>query len=277
MKNWLALVVAVILGLIAVYGVRQYIGGKEKKLEQTYKTVRVVTAGERLKAGVPVKPEMLGFSDLPEAAVTDDHVLLRDGDRLVGQTIIRTVERGEPLMMSYFRQPVERLENRLHADERAVSLKVDAISGVAGNLTPGSHVDIIGTFPIGGAVGKGATTGGITASHTVPLLSNVAIIAIDSRTREEDYTALSTGVARTRQYSSVTVAATPQEANLLIYAQQYGQLTLTLRPPADSRVPDVKPEINDKNLLEVAAEVQKAREQNMKQRGAIEVMPVSRP
>ena len=50
--------------------------------------------------------------------------------------------------MSYFRQPVEKLDKQLHRGERAITLRVDAITGVAYNITPGSHVDIIGTFPL---------------------------------------------------------------------------------------------------------------------------------
>ena len=77
---------------------------------------------------------------------------------------------------------------------------------------------------------------GAAASRTMLLFQNVTIIAVDNRTRDEDY-ASSAGGMRSRTYSSVTVAATPQEANVLVFAQQYGTLTLALRPPADSLPP----------------------------------------
>ena len=51
MKNKLALVVAVVLGLIAVYGIARWQQGEKAKYEQKFKTVRVAAAGKRIPAG----------------------------------------------------------------------------------------------------------------------------------------------------------------------------------------------------------------------------------
>jgi len=263
-KNKLALFVAVILGLIAVYGVHQYLARERKQYEQEFRSVRVVAAAERIKAGTVVRPKMLAGRTISEAGVVADHILLREQDRLIGQTINRNVERGEPLLSSYFRRPVERLQNKLEHGERALTLRVDLVSGVAGNIVPGSHVDILGTFPVSGKQGRSAA-GGPAESLTVVTLTNVKVLAVDNRTREMQY--ITTGGARRRTaYGSVTVAVTPEEASILVYAQQYGNLTLTLRSPADNRPGPVPPEVNDKNLLQRASQAQRAREERMKQR-----------
>jgi pilus assembly protein CpaB len=99
------------------------------------------------------------------------------------------------------------------------------------------------------------------------LLPNVKIIAVDSRVRDEEYTAV-TGT-RSRNYSSVTIAVTPSEATALIYAQQLGTLTMALRPPADTATGGLQ-EVNEKNLFDVVNRIQADREKRLRERGPIE-------
>ncbi len=200
MKNKLALVVAVVLGLIAVYGIARWQQGEKAKYEQKFKTVRVAAAGKRIPAGTVLDRTcllseeskdgkvLLGI-EKPETAVTGENIMVGDEDRLIGLTINRTVERGDDLLVSYFRQPVEKLDTQLHLGERAITLRVDAISGVASNITPGSHVDIIGTFPLAQQAGAAAPmrAAGAAASRTLLLFQDVTVIAVDNRTRDEDY------------------------------------------------------------------------------------------
>ncbi len=202
MKNKLALVVAVVLGLIAVYGIARWHQGEKQKYEQKFRTVRVAAAGKRIPAGTVMDRTcllseetkdgkvLLGI-EKPETAVTGENIMVGDEDRLIGLTINRTVERGDDLLVSYFRQPVEKLDTQLHLGERAITLRVDAITGVAANLTPGSHVDIIGTFPLAQQPGAAAPmkAAGAAASRTLLLFQNVTIIAVDNRTRDEDFVA----------------------------------------------------------------------------------------
>ena len=286
MKNKLALVVAVVLGLIAVYGVARWHQGEKEKYEQKFRTVRVAAAGKRIPAGTVIDRTcllseetkdgkvLLGI-EKPETAVTGENIMVGDEDRLIGLTINHTVERGDDLLVSYFRQPVEKLDTQLHLGERAITLRVDAITGVASNLAPGSHVDIIGTFPLAQQAGAAAPmqAAGAAASRTLLLFQNVTIIAVDNRTRDEDY-APSAGGMRSRTYSSVTVAATPQEANVLVFAQQYGTLTLALRPPADSLPPSGQIEINESNVIKNAEDAEKARQERLKNSSPIQATPV---
>ena len=274
MKNKLALFVAVILGLIAVYGIHRFIASKEQKFQEEYQSVKVASAAARIKAGTVIQANMLAGDAsarvILEAALTGDHILHGQRNTLVGQTLNRNVERGTPLLASYFRKPIERLENRLGIGERAITLRVDSISGVAGNLVPGSHVDILGTFPVAGAQGgRAASATDPEGSQTLMLFANVTVLAVDNRTREVQYVA-AVGDLRRAAYSSVTVAATPEEANILVYAQEYGALTLSLRPPADvTMAPPAT--ITGKNLLPEAARAAKAREDRLKERAPMTV------
>ena len=284
MKNKLALVVAVVMALIAVYGISRWLQGEKTKYEQKFPTVRVAAAGKRIVAGAVMdrscllseeskEGKVLLGVEKPESAVAADNIMVSDEDRLIGRTVNHTVERGEDLLWSYFRQPVEKLDAELHLGERAITLRVDAITGIASNITPGSHVDIIGTFPLAPQGGTAPAKAGAASSRTLLLFQDVTIIAVDNRTRDEDY-ASSPGATRSRTYSSVTVAATPVEANVLVFAQQYGTLTLALRPPADSLPPSGQIEINESNVLQNAQDAERARQERLKNSSPIQATPM---
>ena len=60
---------------------------------------------------------------------------------------------------------------------------------------------------------------------------------------------------------------------LTVYAQQYGTLTLSLRPPADSK-PAIGPtEITDQNILQIAPRLQEERQKRLKDVTPIQVVP----
>lgn len=276
MTNKLALVVAVFLGLVAVWGVSKYLKTQKTQYETTYRSVKVVAAKERIKAGTAIRPDMLMTIEMPETAVSADHILLRNEAQLIDQTINRSVERRDPLLRSYFRRPVERLQDKLEPEQRALTLRVDAVTGVAGNIVPGSHVDILGTFGVKNVQRTGARQS-LSASpetETVMVLNNVRVLAVDTRTREVDYVTQG-GSQRRASYSTVTVAATPEEASVLVFAQDYGTLTLILRSPADTDAGSLPAEVTDLNLDERIRDALDARQERLKSRPLITVESAS--
>jgi pilus assembly protein CpaB len=106
-------------------------------------------------------------------------------------------------------------ESRLKEGMRAVTFAVDNNSGVAGFVTPESHVDIVAM------VGSGAET------KAQPILSDVEVIAVGQMYQKTP------GQATAVPASSVTVAVTPEDAQKLIKAVVAGKLYLTLRNDKD--------------------------------------------
>ena len=209
--------------------------------------------------------------EVTEDSITQDHVLHVDRFILAGKTINRDIERGEPLFKSYFRTPVVRLEKTINLGERAITLKVDNITGVAGNVVPGSHVDIWGTFDLALAPAGGRATGPSSQEGvTAPLLSNVTVLAVDNRTRAGEYS-LARGMRDT--YGSVTIAVTPEEAGMFIYAQSIGMLTLALRCPSDADTAAAPAEFSQKNLLERARAAERERMKRSEKKPAISIFP----
>src|ERR1700722_10639797 len=106
-------------------------------------------------------------------------------------------------------------ESRLKEGFRAVTFAVDNNSGVAGFVTPESHVDIIAM------VGSGAET------KASPILSDVEVIAVGTTYQKAP------GQSAAMPSSSVTVCISPEDATKLIKAISASKLYLTLRNDKD--------------------------------------------
>jgi pilus assembly protein CpaB len=105
---------------------------------------------------------------------------------------------------------------RLKQGMRAVTFGVDNNSGVAGFVSPESHVDILGM------VGTGPDT------KAAPILSDVEVIAVGQIYQK------SPGQTTSVPASSVTVAVSPEDARKLVKAILAGKLYLTLRNAKDN-------------------------------------------
>ena len=121
------------------------------------------------------------------------------------------------------------------------------MASVAGMVRPGNYVDIIATIPVPGLNPEGKQT---VQAATVPLFQNVLILAVGQRistvapSAEEGgrYTEGQQPTPQPQQQSSlITVALSPQEANLAAFVQEQGKLRLILRSPADSQLEAVQP------------------------------------
>jgi pilus assembly protein CpaB len=106
-------------------------------------------------------------------------------------------------------------ESRLKEGMRALTFAVDNNTGVAGFVTPESHVDIIAM------VGSGADT------KAKPILSDVEVIAVGQMYQKNP------GATTAVPASSVTVAVSPEDAEKLIKGIVAGKLYLTLRNDKD--------------------------------------------
>lgn len=106
-------------------------------------------------------------------------------------------------------------ESQLKPGMRAVTFAVDANTGVAGFVSPHSHVDVIGM------VGAGADT------KASAILSDVEVIAIGQVYQKQ------AGDTAPTQVSSITVAVSSEDSQKLIKAVAASKLYLALRNGTD--------------------------------------------
>jgi pilus assembly protein CpaB len=224
----LVLVFGLALSGGALFFASEYFNGiKASMVQQGPEMVRVLVAKQALEYGATISPGNLRWVEWPKAAVppgaytSAEELLGEKGDQK--RIVLRSIDPGEPILDSKITSFGEspRMSMNLGAGMRAVSISIDAISGVSGFIGAGDRVDILLTR---------TQQDQLTSSV---ILQDITVIAIDQSQNSETTSAR---VGRT-----VTVEVDTTQAQKLALAQQVGRLSLTLRGLGESTEGDLKP------------------------------------
>jgi pilus assembly protein CpaB len=212
----LVLVFGVALAGGALFFASEYFKGmKASMAQQGPETVRVLVAKQALSYGATIQSGHLVWVEWPKSAVPPgaftsvEELLGAKGDQR--RIVLRSIEPGEPVLEGKITKFGEspRMAMNLGAGMRAVSIKIDAVSGVAGFVAAGDRVDILLTR---------TQQDQLTSSV---ILQDITVIAVDQRSNSET---IGARIGRT-----VTVEVDTVQAQKLALAQQIGKLSLTLR------------------------------------------------
>jgi len=190
---------------------------------------KVLVARKALPVGTIIDAESLTFQPWPnemmQSAYYTEGQPEADMSKLLGTVVRYPITAGQPLTRGALVGPQDRgfLAAALGPGMRAVTVPVNASSGVAGFVFAGDRVDIVLTQEVGGGEGPP-----LKVSETV--VRNVRVLATDQRidSKGED------GKTEVRTFSNVTLEATPRIAEKIAVAQSVGQLSLSLRSIADN-------------------------------------------
>ena len=214
---------ALVLALAAVILARAYLASRDAPTAapEGMPLSTVVVANVPLDFGNRIGKEHLREVEWPTATVpagafnSIDEVVKPGEERVA----LRPIERGEPILQAKVSGFGGRatLSSVIDPDMRAMTIRVNDVSGVAGFLLPGERVDVLLT-----------RRGDVEETVTQIILQNVKVLAVDQ-------------IASDRQdkpvvVRAVTVEVTPVGAQKLTLAQSVGQLTLTLRHTANNAV-----------------------------------------
>ena len=254
MGTKIALVAAIVLGILAAVGVRMYLERTKTDIIGGEKRVTIAVARQTLNKAQELKDSDIRSVDVQATAVTDQHILYDQRKRYLNQPLNRKVTAGRPIMKNYllaadadFPDTSIRGENM-----RAMTLGTDQISGVAGLISPGNRVDIIGTFRVP-AAGTGGGAQASTKTETKVIARSVEILAVDNRTSNRvPVHAGRRGAQLDSGYSSVTVLVTPQEALVLTFAQNTGKISFAMRRSGDTAMTETRPALVDMQGLDQA-------------------------
>ena len=190
---------------------------------------KVLVARKALPVGTIVDAESLTYqpwpSEMMQAAYYTEGQPDSDMSKLLGTVVRYPITAGQPLTRGALVGPQDRgfLAAALGPGMRAVTVPVNASTGVAGFVFPGDRVDIVLTQEVTGGEGPP-----LKVSETV--VRNVRVLATDQRvdSKGED------GKTEVKTFSNVTLEATPRIAEKIAVAQGVGQLSLSLRSIADN-------------------------------------------
>ncbi len=218
-----ALLITVGTGLLA----RSWLNGQRVETaapapEQTRVSAYVLVAEIDVPAGTFLKKEHIRWQAWPDEILPETYIVRQDGEaeevadqEVLGAVVRRGISAGEPVARGRIIKSEDRgfLAAVLRPGFRAMAVRIDATSSIAGLVFPGDRVDVIMTHEIK----RGKTVR--RASETV--LSNVRILAIDQSVNDQG------GEARVGK--NATFELTPKQTEMLAIVSDLGKLSLALR------------------------------------------------
>ena len=228
-QTLIALGVAIILGLLAVFLANTYLAGRERQLAQSPQgMVRVAVASVPLNYGDDITVDKVKFvaypkASLPPGAYHTTATLLPEGKRRVA---LRPIQVNQPLLASDLSGEGQNasIAALLPDGMRATTVRINDVSGVAGFIKPNDTVDVLITRQALSGAGTGAEDRG---EVTDVLLQNVRVIAMGQ--------SAASGEGKAKVTRSSTLEVTPVDAQKLVLGQQLGSLSLVLRKPGDEQ------------------------------------------
>lgn len=210
------------VGLIMVFVlVASYVSDVRSEVEPK---VAVLALRSDIAANQPFTDDTVGQIIVPERWVSTR--ALRDRSSLSGLVAGTDLPRGAVLQQGMAIAPPQ-----LEAGQREIAILVNAETGVAGKVTPGSFVDVIATFD-----GQSSTTGRPKSEIIVPRARVIDVGQPRSRAASTQATAQP---AQSGQVVPVTFALRIRDELRVIYAESYAaEVRLALiRPGDDARIP----------------------------------------
>ena len=239
MRQKILMLAAVFFGVLAFIFTYQQIKQERSKIMNSAVRVRLirmktdVAEGDKLMESDIEMYEGMRFANA--AANTLEIPWDRRSD-VIGSPVRSMVRRGDILTWRDFKQVFTKERTGLPAQTRsgwrAISIPVSSVTSVSGLIRPNNFVDVIGTFHFPDA--KGDTS---RDTVTMTILQRVKVLATGTDIGYAQQNGAQAGAsAMGRSYSTVTLELTPKEVEMIIFAQQKGSLTLSLRSYEDPNI-----------------------------------------
>ncbi|PHQ69610.1 MAG: Flp pilus assembly protein CpaB [Sneathiella sp.] len=233
-RKIILIVFALLITGSTIWFVRNWVGQQNQPVGETAEVtavpvdpkIQILVAAINMPAGTLVQEKQLKWQPWPDGDDLEEMYIVENNrtlEEFIG-TVVRTgIAVGEPVTDGRFINSGEQgfLAAVLNPGTRAVSIPIDATSGIAGFVFPGDRVDVILTHAII-AQSEGESDGSAAArraSETV--LTDVRVVAMDQSTNDQE------GTAAIRRITTLEV--TPKQAEIIAVATQLGKLSLSLR------------------------------------------------
>lgn len=184
----------------------------------------VLVARKDFVAGSFLRKDDLRWQAWPEDGVLDSYVVKgeREATEFSGSVVRTKIVAGEPVTDARVVQPGDRgfLAAVLEPGKRAVSVPVNATTGISGFVFPGDWVDVIltGEFKVAAPEGQKPPKEKYTYSET--LLTDVRVLAVDQDVENED--------GKVEVAKTATIEVDPKQAEKIAIGIAMGHLSLSL-------------------------------------------------
>lgn len=228
-RSWLVLGAALFIGLLAALAARHFLAQQMDALDSRVKvsTVDQVVAKVALRKGDPVNSDTVAVRQVPVEFTHETALTPKDFERYSGSTLAHPVKAGETIVLGMLENPrPPTFSTRVVQGRRAITFPVDEINSISGMLEPGDQVDLLLSIEADGR------------TRNLAIVQSLSVMATGQRVVDDGPS------GDKRQYSTVTVDTSLEEAQIIIAARGKGKLSALLRNPKDQQpIPSNKAEI----------------------------------
>lgn len=210
-KGIIYIVLAGMVGLAATFTIHRYVSVKTEGPKVALGQVAIATAD--VAPGMALNASSVKITSWPKEVIPPGTASsLKEVDGRVARV---EIARGEPILMSKLAPEgtAAGLGGLLEGSKRALSVRVDDVSGVAGFIHPGDHVDVLVDLLMPGSKEE-------HVSKTV--LQSLVVLSTGQIWEQK-------GDLKPMVVNTVTLEVTPDQAEVLNLASNNGKIRLALR------------------------------------------------
>lgn len=230
--------VSLVAGGLAAVLAYVWFAGKERALENLSTPAPALVAVKYIPSGTRLDSTLVAVKQIPRAFIQPG--ALRTPADAEGQLALAPLAPGEQVLANKLSPRGVALSLAIPLGKRAVTVAVDLAGSVSGLVKPGDLVDVLVSLPDG------------ENPKTFALMQAALVLAVGrnftAQPAEEQ-----AGVLGYARADTVTLAASPYEAQQLTHLELIGRIKLTLRAPGD-RERHPLPELVGRQIRGVGAE-----------------------
>lgn len=225
-RSLILVIAALLIAIVTAFMARSLMSTESKTQPATVARPvteqKVLVAARPLPAGRILQADDLKWQPWPEDALNEAYVIKGSSSKsdMTGKVVRTAFLAGQPLTRNAIVGPEDRgfLAAVLQPGMRAITVAISPTSSVAGFIFPGDRVDLV----VSHEVERGDTR--LKVSETV--IRNVRVLAIDQSISNES--------GQAKVGSTATLEVTPKQVEKINVMEQLGELSLSLRPLAES-------------------------------------------
>ena len=204
------IVVALAAGLVATIGVQRYVA--VKTYVAPVATSQVAVAVSEVTPGTALTGNLVKVSSWPQELVPSQAA--SSLKQVEGRVVITPIGKGEPILIGKLAPEgtAAGLGGLLDENKRALTVRVDDVSGVAGFIHPGDRVDVLADIK----------TTDTKENFSKIILQNIHVLTAGQVWER-------TGDSKPTLVNTVTLELDPEQAEVMNLASNEGKIRLALR------------------------------------------------
>lgn len=216
-KSKLWLLITVLVGVVTSYLMSQYLS-EVKTTAENQVMVPVTVAAKQIPQWTRITPEMLKTVQVPQKSLPEQAV--SKPEQAVGQ--FNTVPLNAEEVVTFTKVASEKTSSvlvyKIPNGYRAITISINPLIAVGGQIKPGNRVDLLMSYNL---------TGAVPATKVLTLTQNSLVLAIGGGAPPQE--------GQPAPQENLTLAVTPQEAQYVMLNENIGKMKLALRPVTDTR------------------------------------------